>query len=91
MMGWHLVKCVTLACEQLFYLLYSPDVLFIYYTLLYTQGLVYAGTPCPMIIILSYESCMNNFFFSLSIFETQVYSASWASLELIIYASYRYF
>lgn len=45
MMGWHLVKCVTLTCEQLFYLLYSQDVLFIYYTLLYTQGLVYAGTP----------------------------------------------
>lgn len=30
---------------------------------------------------------MNNFFFSLSIFETQVYYVSWASLELIIYVS----
>lgn len=54
--------------------------------------------PRPIIIILNYESCMNNFFFSLSIFETRVYSVSWASLELIIYVSqaglkksYRYF
>lgn len=59
---------------------------------------MYAGTPCPIIIILNYESCMNNFFFSLSIFETRVDSVSWASLELIIYVSqaglkksYRYF
>lgn len=43
LMGWHLARCNT--CEQLFYLLYSQDVLFIYYTLLYTQGLVYAGIP----------------------------------------------
>lgn len=43
--------------------------------------------PSPMIIIINYESHMNNFLFSLSIFETQVYSVSWASLELIIYVS----
>lgn len=84
-MGWHLAKCNTYMWTVI-YLLYSQYGLFIYYILLYTQGLVYAGTPCPIIIILNYESCMNNFF-SLFIFETQVYSVSWASLELIIYVS----
>lgn len=44
-------------------------------------------TPCPRIIILNYENCMSNFFFSLSIFWDTGVLYIRASLELTIYVS----
>lgn len=56
----------------------------------WTQDPVQGLFPCatvPVPLSLNYESCVSNLFFSLSIFETWVYSVSQASLELTVYVS----